>query len=362
MATLRDYFISESHDVLTQIDATLNRLDTSGGDPQELARLARTLRGSAHLARETRVYRAGLGLEAAARAVGSGQLTWDGDVSGRTRRTVEDLYALVHGAESDDEAEARVRRVIDRWQEVNVDLPSIGMQVGPSAGERSLASRQFREFAAHEVTGIAAEIEAGLAQLSLDPRNHDALKMMLRRQRALLGAARLDELKVVAEALRAIEDLVRLIVKLNAPVKDEWFNAFRAAREVLGGALDPLRRGQDPQPSPSLSTLRTLRSELIDRYGEGEAVSVNADAATYAPPPPVNTTPVATALAAAAPVSPVKPADGEVVPIEELCYRGERALRRALELRSHLETLAGSDANARENVEELFDLIRLGIG
>jgi hypothetical protein len=118
-----------------------------------------------------------------------------------------------------------------------------------------------------------------------------------------------------------------------------------------------LRRGHDPQPSAALSTLRTLRAELIERYGEGEAV-------------PVQTGMAPTALAAAsAPVggpapptaAPVRAiADG--VAITELCYQGERALRRALELRPQIEALAGSDATARENVEELFDLIRLGIG
>ena len=76
MATLRDYFITESNELLAQIDATLNRLDAGTGNADELARLAKALRGSAHLARETRVYRAGLGLEAAARAISAGRISW----------------------------------------------------------------------------------------------------------------------------------------------------------------------------------------------------------------------------------------------------------------------------------------------
>src|SRR5262245_35660356 len=129
MATLRDYFITEANELLALIDTSLNRLDASSGDPDELARLAKGLRGSAHLARETRVYRAGLGLEAAARAISAGKISWNTDVSSRARRTVEDLYAMVLGGESDEQSDARVRRVLDRWGELNVD------QIGRATSE-----------------------------------------------------------------------------------------------------------------------------------------------------------------------------------------------------------------------------------
>jgi chemotaxis protein histidine kinase CheA len=427
MPTLREYFVSESTDYFGQLNEQLNRLDGSRGDPQELLRLSRGLRGSAHLAREGRVYRAGLGLEAAARAVTSGRLQWNPDIAGRARRTLEDLQALANGGEEDDAADGRVKRVLDRWKEIGVELPQDATHAGQQPGERSLASKQFREFAAIEVAGIANEIDTTLAQLVQDPRNRDILKAILRRQRALLGAARLDEVGVVAETLRAIEDLVRVIHKLNVAVKDEWATVFRAARDVLATAQEPLKQGNDPTPTPALSKLRTLRTELLDRYGEGDAVPVtgappagnplssSAPLSTPAPttPSPAPSTSPAPALAAAAanpgppkapntaaaaapsptpapgpqPIvataqaptptppqpapAPEKPpgnssgnADGgeRVVPIEELCYSGEPALRRALELRPDFENRAGEDSDAREAVDELFDLIRLGIG
>jgi hypothetical protein len=53
--------------------------------------------------------------------------------------------------------------------------------------------------------------------------------------------------------------------------------------------------------------------------------------------------------------------DAGIVPIEQLQYSGEKALRRALELQAKLEEIAGSDSTARESVDEVFDLIRLGI-
>jgi len=195
--------------------------------------------------------------------------------------------------------------------------------------------------------------------LAADSRNRDPLKAILRRQRALLGSARLDEIAVVAEALRAAEDMTRVIAKLNVPVKEEWLTVFRAARDVLKASLEALQRGEVPGPTPALSKLRVIRQELLERHGEGANVPQPATtpdpAVTAQPAPAAPPAPVAPVPAASAP-----DAEG-VVPIEQLQYAGEKALRRALELRTELERLAGNDAVGRESVEEVFDLIRLGI-
>ena len=384
MPTLREYFVSESNTYFAQLTDQLNRFDSARAEPNELLRLTRALRGSAHLAREERVYQAAVALESAARALSSGALTWSSDVSARARETVADLRALAAG-ENDEEGDARVKRVQERWRQVGVSVPDAQPTGAAQSSERSPATRQFREFAAHEVAGIVSELEASLAQFPQDPRDRDVLKAILRRQRALLGAARLDEVSVVAETLRAIEDLVRLIVKLNVAVKEEWAAVFRAARDVLTGALEPLRQGLDPNVTPALSKLRTLRTELLDRFGEDVPVAVTgaslaaatargmAPSAPIAAPAPSPTPVPPPAAASAAPAAPepkptVAPTptpeqnEDVIVPIERLCYSGEPALRRALELREQLEKLAGDDSDAHAAVEEVFDLIRLGIG
>jgi chemotaxis protein histidine kinase CheA len=391
MATLRDFFITEAADYLARLSVSVQDLDSGSGDAKELHRHSRALRGSAQMAREDRVYRAALGLEAAARAIASGVASWSEDISTRIRRTLEDLDALVKGGEQDDDAEGRLKRVVERWQDMDVEMPADST---PAAAPASEASRQFQLFAAHEVAGVVNELEAGLVTLASDARNRDPLKAILRRQRALLGAARLDEIAVVAEALRATEDMTRVIAKLNVPVKEEWLAVFRSARDVLKAAIDPLRRGENPQPTPALSRLRTLRQELLDRYGEGEAVAVTggptpaaaASAAAHAEAAaaqlaatqaarsaPAVVTPITAAptpapapvapatVAAPAPAPAAAPADENgIVPIETLLFTGARALKRALELQPDMERLAGENAQAREQVRELFDLIRLG--
>jgi hypothetical protein len=79
--------------------------------------------------------------------------------------------------------------------------------------------------------------------------------------------------------------------------------------------------------------------------------------ARVAPPMP---TPATTAVAAA----PAAVAPGAIVPITDLCYRGPAALQRAASLRADVDALfaAGVPAAAvRDLVEEVFDLVQLGL-
>jgi len=336
MPSLREFFVTEANDILTRLTALVQRLDDGSGEVSELQRDVRALRGSAQMAREDRTYRTALGLEAAIRALLTGALRWNEEVSARMRRSLEDIASLAERGEADDDADDRVRRSLERWREMGIPLPDEEGAAQPQPS--SDASRQFLQFAAHEIAGIVTEMDVSLEMLAADPRNRDPLKSILRRERALLGAARLDEIVVVAEALRATDDMTRLIVKLNAPVKEEWLSVFRSARDVLKSSLEALQRDEMPGPTPALSKLRVLRQELIERHGDVDAPAEPPQ--TLPPTVPINT--------------------DDVVPIEQLSYSGQRALQQALALKPQLERLAEDNAAARETIEELFDLIRLG--
>lgn len=342
MPTLREFFVGETAEALPHLRNIVQRLDGGSGEAAELQRHSRALRGSAQIAREDRVYRVALALEAATRLLVGRQLSWGEDVSSRVSRTLEDIESLAAGTEAPEDADARVQRSLDRWVELGVQLPDDEAMV-KRVQQLSETSRQFHRFAVHEIAGIVAEMDVGLEMLAADPRNRDPLKSILRRERALLGAARLDEIAVIAEALRATEDMTRIIAKLNVPVKEEWLAVFRCSREVLKAGLEPLEKGEIPGPSPALSQLRVLRQELLDRYGE-----VAGPAAPVTPTPPIART------------SLTRSPD-DVVPIQQLLYARDSALKRALELKPQLEQLAEADSAARESLEEVFDLIRLGI-
>ncbi|MEX2609860.1 MAG: hypothetical protein WEA24_07950 [Gemmatimonadota bacterium] len=357
MATLRDYFEEESKRYLTRLTEVLEE-GAETADAHELHRVARGLRGVSQMAREEDFYTASLALEGAARRVAEGALTWTDEMMERVRSTVDDLETLAEGQLDDDAARRRADEAAERWRDVGAPDDTTA-EDGEEAAD---PDAEFRAFAAREVAGIADTLDEGVARLKENPEDQEALTAILRRQRALLGSARLEDIPAVAEALRAVEDLTRVIAKLGVAVKHEWFDVFRAARVVLIEARDALQRGEEPAGNNSLARLRHMRAELLERYGEGEAVStaapssaglVQAQAVTEPPPPhgdPLTTPEEDTMIEA-----------DEVVDITELCYSGQAALRAALELRADLEETAGDDLDAREKVEEVFDLIRLGL-
>src|SRR5690606_6605696 len=128
-------------------------------------------------------------------------------------------------------------------------------------------TREFREFAAREAAGIADVLDHAIADLQANPMDRDSLTNILRRQRALLGSARLDGIPVLSDILRAVEDLSRVIVKLDVGVKKEWLDIYRVARDALQTTIAPLLRDELPESSHSVSRLRHMREELLERYG-----------------------------------------------------------------------------------------------
>lgn len=348
MATVRDYFRDESTETLRGFEAALA---ADKADPAALHRLARNLRGVAQMAREERSYRAAVALEAACRAVARNELTWDDGTRDRFRETVEDLRALVDGEQSDAEQEARVATVLDRWLGLGVTLPERDI-AGPAAPQPAAPQQQrtaeetFRAFVAREVAGIASVLTNGVEALMARPLDREPLKAILRRQRVLLGTARLEELPVISEALRAVEDISRIIARLDVAIKDEWLDVFRSAREVMRAASAALERGEDPGHTKDLSRLRTLHTELIERYGASET----------GPASSVVPTVIAHAAAAATPVE--EQSQAEPMDIAELMYEPAEARRRIAELRPRLERAVRHDPDARAALDELFDLIR----
>lgn len=415
MVTLGEYFEAEARDQLAELDRRMHRMPVP--DTAALHRAVRALRGAARIAREDRIHRAAAIFEAALKAVSAGSLAWTDDIAGRARATIDDLNALLERGGGEDHLESRVDQTIQRWSSIGVQLPPAGNRERV-AGETASAAREFREFAAREVASIAEALDAALEQLAESPMDREPLRTILLRQRALLGAARLDELPVVAEILRAVEDLTAVIGRLDIAVKREWLDVFRIARDGLRSAVPPLQGEQDPPMTHSLSRLRHMREELLYRYGPGES-GAGRDAATAPPPSPFEfaTRPAAapTALQAAAPAeapaavpaatpahdagaepifelvtessgaepvlelgddsiveagpehaqsmaqdAAVSPED-DVVSVEDLLYSRDAALRRALELRKAIVDADRLDPRTREAASEVFDLIRLAL-
>jgi chemotaxis protein histidine kinase CheA len=371
MTTLSEYFERRGREMLLQLDQQLQQQPMQ--DVGALHRVVRELRGTAQLAREERVTRAVAAFESVMRGIAHDALTWSDEIAQRAKDTAVDLRVLVERSSNDDELDARADAVVARWAD---GAPT----VETTAALDQVAGREFREFAAREVAAIADALESGVKQLMAAPMDRQPLRSILQRQRALLGAARLDDVPVVAEILRAVEDLTRVIVKLDVGVKEEWLDIYRVAREGLRNSAIQLDQGLEPQPSNALRRIRHLREELLERYGAGEIVSAAAESAGLVPAATVNVPPehVDSETDDYADDEPpellldepfehqldepdddVDMEQGVEVSIDDLVYSGDAALQRALALREMVDRATAHDPVARDAVDELFDLIRL---
>lgn len=381
MPTVRDFFAREAGDYLDGLDRTVDALDGGGGAPAELHRVSRSLRGSAQMARDDAIAQVAAALENIGRALGDGHAHWSPDLSERVRATLDDVRALLAGAAPSPAA--TVEGALARLAQVPV---AAGRRAPASADE---ADRQFRAFAARESAAVLTTVESALPAIAADPMDREPLKAVLRRQRALMGAARLPSIPLLAETLTAIDEITRLVARLDVPVRDEWLEAYGAARDELAELVGALQLGTDVAPGSALLRLRTLRRGLLERHGgeepmrqppvlapedaAGAAVAPVAPVAPSARAPGTTAAPAPARTPAAAPTKTEAPATTAAArtaapapledarPVEEFFYRGDRALARALELRPELErAVAAGGAGARDLLAEVFDLIALG--
>jgi chemotaxis protein histidine kinase CheA len=276
MPTLNEYFRTEAQDFLTALERSLQR--TPVPDTIELHRSVRGLRGTAQMAREQRVYDVVAAFEAVTRSLAGGALVWSDQFASRARDTIADLRVLLDRTEEDEQLDARVTDAAARWT----------LDDSSAAPERATASfdvgtRELREFVAREAAAIADTLDNGIRDLQADPMDREPLRTILRRQRALLGSARLEEIPVVADILRSIEELTRVIAKLDVGVKQEWLDIYRVARDALQSTIAPLLRDEVPEPSKAVSRLRHMREELLERYGSAEDDDGVADSAFVEP-------------------------------------------------------------------------------
>lgn len=274
MASVREFFLDEANQCLAAIDHLLATAGAGPIDANALLRHVRTLRGSAQMAREEHVHAVARRLETVARGLAERRIAWSVDLARRIAATVADLRVLTHGGEDDDAARTRVAAASTRLPEADGDA---ARRDAPHASRASDEKIAFLAFAAREVSGIVAELDRALPVLARAPRNREPLKAILRRQRALLGSARVDSVPVVAETLRAIDSVSRLVARHDASVEGDWLQLYRTARDVLANASVHLLEGRDAiEPTGSLHALRALRDRLEQRSGEGSGAATPA--------------------------------------------------------------------------------------
>lgn len=282
---MREYFESEAGESLRALrDAATDRAGAAA-----LVAPARALRGAALLAGDDRVHDVAAALTESLR---DGSALARDDFLSRLTATIDDLELLIAASEEAGHLDSRARDAAKRWG---------GPRSGPTRGAAADAD-DLHDFAAREAASLAGVMENAVAAFQVDPLDRAWLGTVLKYQRALLGSVQLESMPVVGESLRAVEDLTELVVHLNVPVKAEWLDIFRSARNVLRAAHGALERGETPTPVPALSRLRTLREELLSRYANrdseasfaenpDDAVILEGGSDAAAPPPASGATP-----------------------------------------------------------------------
>ena len=351
MPTTREFFLSEARDCLEQLRALLHASDDSMVDAAELHRVSRVLRGSAQMARESRVQAVAHALELAGRAVVQGKLAWGEDLRGVLARTLDDLAYLVEAAGPDAQLDERAAAALERWERHGLDLdaaPGGGASPWLAGAGAGVVDSQPAATAGDAAVLDPAVLEGAPAQeeLPIEVVNFfrseagsllDRIERMVGERPQWTGDRHRGAHRELLDTVTALRDLAATF----------GFAASTAAAERLLEAVE-----HDGAAESLVAEVRRLiTSEVPGQPG--------APAESMQPVPGENTVPDPTNAPFGAHAG--QQDDGAVVPIEDLLYRGEAALRRALELRPALDRLVGTDAAARETVDELFDLIRLGL-
>lgn len=315
---LREYFETEAAGYLEALEQEARALASEAGSLERLQRPARSLAGLARLAGDSHVQRAA---GVIARALRSPVEPPEAVtvLADRVLSSIPGLRSLLDREIPEENAEQLVVDVVGEWE----DPGTGGMESATIPRETD-----FLAFVASEATGIADTTERAIAAFADQPANREWIGAILRRQRVLLGSARLDEVPIVPEALRAVEDLAELIVRLDVPVKSEWLDVFRTSLDVLRNSAAMLQAGDEPEPTPALSRLRTLHNELTDRYGDRV---------------PAGPSPSAGVAPSGSPSAVIDPAG--------------TAVERAAALRARIERDLDRDSDARRALDDLWALL-----
>ncbi|MGA2384480.1 MAG: hypothetical protein ABSG61_13720 [Gemmatimonadales bacterium] len=222
------------------------------------------------------------------------------------------------------------------------------------------AARALRTVQTGDEAPVVASLEAAIGRLG-------ALAAPAAAPAPPAPAARPRTTRVVPElaampARPALDEYLRTPVAVVAPpvapaAADErdlaWGYAAMehlvAERGLPLGSLDELLGGPAPAEEAGVMEIELLAPEEPEEEGVVPIESLAPDEREEA---------------GVVPIESLAP-DEEIVPIESILYRGQAALRRALELKSELATLAASPGQASGRLYELqrevFDLVELGL-
>ncbi len=273
--------------------ADLERL-TAGREIEDVERLvrgARSLRGAAMFAGFGTYARAAAGLEALARQLRAGGLTWDSATRDAVLGAIEGLRALLpQGTRWDAASDREALALAERLERIGGSGPR------PPAETAAPLTAGVRSFVARESALIAGSLERAARALSPLPPT-EALAAVLERMRSLRGLGSSAELSPLPELLDAMEVATRTLLG-DTPPPPDVADLFDEAARVLGVMARAI--GEQGRVAPPAELDRVALHLLTAYTQERDVVPIASLAADGeplivhqgTPPPPNDAAPV----------------------------------------------------------------------
>jgi len=236
---LLDFFTLEASEYVEHLDGIVARSRGGIPDLEACARNARSLRGSATMARVGGIADVAGALERIVHALQAGTLQWNDALRAASVAAIDDLKILIRGVRTWGDAEKQ--RAAARTQELAGFAPAV------SAG--SAASSSPSSFLAKE-TGWLGDALAAFAENPVGPSGFAGT---LQRLRALRGVAFIKEVPPLPEIVDALDAGAKSF-ELSGAATPALRALFAAAATVLAEASAALSRGDRPATeSPALA-------------------------------------------------------------------------------------------------------------
>ena len=253
-AGLLDFFILEASDYIEQLDGLIARASGGAPDADAFTRSARSLRGSATMAKLRGIAEIAAHLERVGRALRDGSLRWDPALHGALTAAVDDLKILLRAVRTWGEADDR--RASARLAELARLTPAVQRPQAPTPAAGVGAS-----YLAAETAQIAAALDAYLAR----PDARDAFDLAVGRLRALRGVASLKDLPPLAEVIDALDRVSKPMELGGGPPSPAHLAVFTAGVRVLRNTAQEIATRGRPNPaSPEMEEFVRATGVLDD--------------------------------------------------------------------------------------------------
>jgi hypothetical protein len=262
-AGLLEFFILEASDYIEQLDGLVTRARGGAPDPDAFTRNARSLRGSATMAKLGGLADLSTALERIGRSLRDGSLKWDAALQGAAVAAVDDLKILLRAVRTwgDDENRRVAARLADLGR-----YATAAQRPQPTPASAGLGA----SFLAAEAAQIAAALDAFVAR----PDSRDTFQLAMGRVRALRGVAALKDLPPLAEVIDAVERAAKPVELGASAPSAAQLGLFAAAVRVLRGAAQEMAARGRPNPSSAEMEEFSRAAAALDDQPDGGADAI----------------------------------------------------------------------------------------